>query len=178
MDNQSFIGIDKIIDRLDIKQNMVVADFGAGHGFFSVAMAKKVGPSGQIFAIDVLESAIEGIRSCAKLEGLFNIKPIRGDLEKAGGSTLPNDDCDVVIMANILFQAPDKAAVLNEAKRVLKPGGRLVLVEWRPYIGIGPKKEYRVTEEELKQMIGAAGFSNPEAIDAGSHHYGFIFLKP
>ena len=178
MDNQSFIGVDKIINQLDIKQNMVIADFGAGHGFFSIAMAKKVGPSGQIFAIDVLESAIEGIRSRAKMEGLFNIRLIRGNLEKPGGSTLSDESCDMVMMANILFQAPDKTAVLNEAKRILKPGGRLVLVEWRPYIGIGPKKEYRVTEEELKQMIGAAGFSNPEAIDAGSHHYGFIFLKP
>ena len=178
MDNQSFIGVDKIINQLDIKQNMVVADFGAGHGFFSVAMAKKVGPSGQIFAIDVLESAIEGIRSRAKMEGLFNIRLIRGNLEKPGGSTLSDESCDMVMMANILFQAPDKTAVLNEAKRILKPGGRLVLVEWRPYIGIGPKKEYRITEEELKRIIGAAGFSNPEIIDAGSHHYGFIFRKP
>ena len=178
MDNQSFIGVDKIINQLDIKQNMVIADFGAGHGFFSIAMAKKVGPSGQIFAIDVLESAIEGIRSRAKMEGLFNIRLIRGNLEKPGGSTLSDESCDMVMMANILFQAPDKTAVLNEAKRILKPGGRLSAVEWRPHIGIGPKKEYRITEEELKQMIGAAGFSNPEAIDAGSHHYGFIFLKP
>ncbi len=177
MADKSFIGVDKIIDQLDIRQNMIIADFGAGHGFFSVALAKKVGPSGQIFAIDILESSIEGVRSRAKLEGLFNIKLVRGNLEKPGGSTLKNDSCDMVMIANILFQVPDKTALLSEAKRVLKSGGCLVVIEWRPYIGIGPKKEYRITEEELKQMINASGFSGAQEINAGSHHYGFIFLK-
>ena len=89
MPDQGFINIERVVSQLDIKSDMVIADFGAGHGFFSVAFGKRVGPSGQIFAVDVLPQAIEAIRSRAKLEGLFNVKAIRGDLEKPNGSTLP-----------------------------------------------------------------------------------------
>ncbi len=115
MDDKGFLNIEKIVDQLDIKPNMAIADFGAGHGFFSVAFAKKVGPSGQVFAIDILPQTLEAIRSKAKLEGLFNIKIIRGDLEKPNGSTIEDANCDMVFVANVLFQVPDKLGLINEA---------------------------------------------------------------
>ena len=174
---QGFINIEKIVDQLDIKSNMAIADFGAGHGFFSVIFAKKVGPSGQVFAIDILSQTLEAIRSKAKLEGLFNIKTIRGDLEKPGGSTLEDTSCDMVFVANVLFQVPDKLELINEVYRVLKKDGELAIVEWKPYIALGPQKEHRLSEEELKQLIISKGFDEPKPIDAGSHHYGFVFKK-
>ncbi|MCX6813940.1 MAG: class I SAM-dependent methyltransferase [Candidatus Azambacteria bacterium] len=177
MDGQGFINIEKIVDQLDIKPNMVIADFGAGHGFFSIAFAKKVGSSGQVFAIDILQSALEAIRSQAKLEGLFNIKLIRGDLEKINGSLLPNESCDIVFIANLLFQVPDKLGLINEAYRVLKKEGELAVIEWKPYIALGPKKEHRLSNEELKQLVISGRFSELKSIDAGSHHNGFIFKK-
>lgn len=177
MDGQGFINVERIVDQLDIKPNMAIADFGAGHGFFSIAFAKKVGPSGQVFAIDILPQTLEAIRSKAKLEGLFNIKIIRGDLEKPNGSTLKDASCDLVFIANVLFQAPDKLGLINETYRVLKQDGELVVVEWKPYIALGPQKEHRLTEEDLKQLFISKGFGEPKPIDAGSHHYGFIFKK-
>ena len=177
MDGQGFINIEKIVDQLDVKSNMAIADFGAGHGFFSVAFAKKVGPSGQVFAIDILPQTLEAIRSKAKLEGLFNIKIVRGDLEKPNGSTLKDESCDMVFVANVLFQVPDKLGLINEIYRVLKKDGELAIVEWKPYIALGPQKERRLSEEELKQLIISKGFSEPKLIDAGSHHYGIIFRK-
>jgi len=177
MDDKGFLNVEKIVGQFDIKQNMTIADFGAGHGFFSVAFAKKVGPSGQVFAIDILSQTLEAIRSKAKLEGLFNIKIIRGDLEKPNGSTLGDASCDMVFIANVLFQVTDKSGLINEAYRVLKKNGELVVVEWKPYIALGPQKEYRLSEEELKQLIISKGFGEPKPINAGSHHYGFVFIK-
>jgi len=177
MDDKGFLNIEKIVDQLDIKPNMAIADFGAGHGFFSVAFAKKVGPSGQIFAIDILSQTLEAVRSKAKLEGLFNIKIVRGNLEKPNGSTLEDESCDMVFIANVLFQVPDKPGLINEAGRVLKKNGELVVVEWKPYIALGPQKERRLSEEELKQLVISKGFGEPIPIDTGSHHYGFIFKK-
>lgn len=177
MDNGGFLNVEKIISELNIAPNETIADFGSGHGFFAIAFAKKVGSSGQVFAIDILPTSLESIRSQAKIEGLFNIKIIQGNLEKPNGSTLPTGICDLVMIANVLFQAPDKLTLLEEAKRVLKEGGRLIVVEWKPYIAVGPLKESRLSEAELKQLILSKGFSEIGAIDAGSHHYGFIFKK-
>ena len=177
MDDKGFLNIEKIVDQLDIKPNMAIADFGAGHGFFSVVFAKKVGPSGQIFAIDILSQTLEAVRSKAKLEGLFNIKIVRGNLEKPNGSTLEDESCDMVFIANVLFQVPDKPGLINEAGRVLKKNGELVVVEWKPYIALGPQKERRLSEEELKQLVISKGFGEPIPIDTGSHHYGFVFKK-
>ncbi len=177
MGEREFLNVERITGELNIAPNETIADFGAGHGFFSVAFAKKVGPSGQVFAIDILPTALESIRSQAKIEGLFNIKVIRGNLEKPNGSNLPADICDLVMITNILFQALDKSAILLEAKRVLKENGRLAVIEWKPYIAVGPKKESRMSEAELKQLILSNGFSELKAINAGSHHYGFVFTK-
>ena len=177
MNGQGFLNIEKIVGQLGIEPNESIADFGAGHGFFSIAFAEKVGPSGQVFAIDVLQSALEAIKSQAKLLGFFNIKIIRGNLEKIGGSMLPNESCGLVFIANALFQMPDKSTLLNETKRVLKPNGRLAVIEWKPYIALGPAKESRLSETELKQLISSFGFSELKTIDAGSHHYGFLFKK-
>ncbi len=177
MADQSFINLDKVISQLDIRQNMVIADFGSGHGFFSIAFGKIVGPSGQIYAIDVVPQTLEAVRSRAKLEGLFNIKLIRGNLEKFGGSTLPNENCDMVFIANVLFQVSDKPILIDEAKRVLKTGGWLVIIEWKSSMDLGPKKELRLSGEELKQLVLSKGFSEIKPIDAGSHHYGFVFTK-
>lgn len=169
---------EKIIDQLQVQLNWVIADFGAGHGFFSVAFAKKVGPSGQIFSIDILPEALEAIRSRARLEGLFNIKAIHGNLEKAGGSTIPDNFCDLVFAANILFQNPDKAAILREAARVMKPGGKLVIVEWHPQSSLGPQKELKIAEAELRALIVSLGFADKGNLDVGSQHYGLVFQKP
>ncbi len=174
---QGFINLEKVISQLEIEPDMTVADFGAGHGFFTVAFSKIVGSSGQVFAIDILPSALEAVKSRARLEGFFNIKTIHANLEKPNGSTLQNEICDFVFVANVLFQVTSKPVLLNEAHRIVKPNGRLATVEWKPYTSVGPQKEYRLTEEELKQIILTCGFSEVKQIDAGSHHYGFIFKK-
>lgn len=177
MDDRGFLNVEKIVSQLDVRPSMAIADFGAGHGFFSIAFAKKVGSSGQVFAVDILPSALEAIRSHAKLEGLFNIKLVIGDLEKTGGSSLADESCDLVFIANALFQISNKSLLINEAHRVLKKDGKLAVIEWKPYIALGPQKELRFSEEELKQLIISERFSELKSIDAGSHHHGFIFNK-
>ncbi len=177
MEEKGFINIDKVVSQLDVKSGMTVADFGAGHGFFSVAFAKSAGPSGKIFAIDILPQSLEAVRSRARLDGLFIIKTIESDLERPRGSTLDDGICDLVFIANVLFQVKDKNGLINEARRILKPNGELAVIEWKPYIGLGPQKNLRLSEEELKTLIDANGFGESKTLDAGSHHFGYIFKK-
>lgn len=174
----SFMSPDKVIEKLDIRPNQVIADFGAGHGFFSTAFAKKVGPSGQVFAIDILPEAIEAIQSRARLEGFFNIKAIRGNLEKSGSSGLDDNSCDLVFAANILFQNPDRTPIIKEAHRILKPQGRFIVVEWHSGAAVGPSTELRIDETDLKSICASQDFQFSNNLDAGAHHYGLVFIKP
>jgi ubiquinone/menaquinone biosynthesis C-methylase UbiE len=157
---------------------MKVADFGSGAGYFTILLAKMVGESGIVTAIDVLDSALETLRAKAKAEGLKNIEIIRSNLETPGGSGLNSDSQDMVLLANTLFQNINKAVIINEAKRVLKPNGTLVVIDWRKGTnGFGPPDDLRLDPEETKDLVISSGFQFSGDIDAGTFHFGMMFRK-
>lgn len=173
-----FLHPERIIARLDIRPAMVVADFGAGGGYFSIPAARRVGENGTVYAIDIQRSAIDRIRSKANLEHLRNIETVWADLERPQGSHLPAAAADVVIVANILFQAEAKAEVLAEAWRVLRTGGHLAVLEWdeTPFAA-GPPPPLRIAKPQARRMAETAGFELEKEFEAGSHHYGLLFVK-
>lgn len=168
---------EQVLVQLNLKPGMFVADFGSGAGNFSLAFAKKIIPDGRVYSIDVQESAIESVRSRAKLEGIFNIEPLLRNLEAANGSKLPEDFVDLVFIANILFQAPDKSAIIKEAKRLLKPGGKVLIVEWKPGAsGLGPPQNLRIFPEVISTLAKNEGLKLEKEFDFGTH-YGVQFSK-
>lgn len=173
-----FLQPERIVARLDIRPGMVVADFGAGSGYFSIPAARKVGENGKVYAIDIQPHAVDLIRSKANLEHLRNIETIWADLERPQGSHLPDNAVDFVIVANILFQAEAKSEVFKEARRVLRTGGYLAVLEWdeTPFPA-GPPMTLRTPKAGVKRMAEEAGFELEKEFDAGSHHYGLLFKK-
>lgn len=168
---------EKILDEIGLKSGQVLADFGAGSGFYSIPAAKRVGPSGKIYAIDILEPVLEIIGSHAKLFNLSNIALIRADLEKADGSTLPAESCDAVLVANILFQFEKKPPLFSEAERILKPGGRLVLIEWLPEKLPVATGLFPIDPDGAKKLAKEAGFTYEREFAVDPTHYGLIFSK-
>ncbi len=171
---------DQVVEDLKIAPGMKIADFGCGSGYLAFELAKKTGPEGKVYAIDVLPSAMESVRSQAKMRGLYNIEPVRANLEILGSSKLSDQSCDMVVMANILLQAQEKAGVVSEANRVLKSGGAMVFLEWRPDAKIGPPSAgLSVSAESIKNMVKELKLDLilEREFDAGSHHYGLIFKK-
>ena len=167
MPQEGFLNPDTTVDEWDVRPGEVVADFGAGSGFFSVALAKRVGYSGKIYALDIREEALEAIRSRAKSFRLLNIDAIKVDLEHERGSTLKNDTMDKVIISNILFQAENKKNIIEEAYRILRPEGLAIVIEWKE----------KVKKEETERLFEFTGFKKHKEFGAGSHHYGIIFKK-
>lgn len=165
----------KVLGILDLKEGMIVADFGCGAGYFSIPLAKAVGKRGKVYAIDILQSALESVNSSAKLSHVFNVEACRGNLEKSGGSGLLDDSVDLVVLANILFQSRDKSGILKEAKRVLKNNGRIVVVEWKDEAMPSGGFAYKVPKENLKSIIKDVGFVLEREFDSGLGHYGLIF---
>lgn len=172
-----FLNPDKIIQEFDIKEGMRAADFGCGAGYFVISLAKSVGEKGKVYAVDVLQTALESVRSSAKDQGLLNIETIRANLEVLGGSRLEDESLDVVLLANILFQSPKKNNIIKEASRVLKKGGKMVIIEWEKNQPLGPPEKLIVEKESIKEIAKKRNFKFEKDIPAGEHHWGMIFIK-
>lgn len=177
-----FMNPESILREIDVKVGNKVADFGSGAGYFTIPLARAVGDEGKVWAIDVLRSALDIIESKAKLERLFNIETIRGNLEMPGGSRLKEKSADIVLLSNILFQSRKHSEILKEAKRVLKDDGRLVIIDWIPerchLLGPGqPGAGWPLSQELAEKEAEGVGFKLERKFSAGAYHYGLIFKK-
>ncbi len=173
-----FVRPDDTLTQVDIPQGVSVADFGCGAGYFSIPIAQRVGAEGNVYAIDVLASALETVASQARRLGMFNIHTIRADLERPGGSTLPDAGMDLVFAANILHQALKREVIFGEAYRILKPRGQLVIIEWEPSrAGIGPPLSMRLSADEAQRLAHAQHFKLRQTLLVDEYHYGLLFKK-
>lgn len=174
---KEFIDPEAIIGQLDISKDSQVADFGCGAGYFSIPIARKI-PDGKLHAFDVLKAALESVESKAKMDGLTNIVTGRVNLEKEGGSKLLPDSLDWVILKDMLFQNKNKSVILKEARRVLKPGGKVLVVEWDEQNGaMGPQSDMKISLENLEKMVLEENYKIEKKVEAGDFHYGFVAVK-
>ncbi len=158
---------------------MKVGDFGAGSGHYSRAAAAVVGQSGRVYAIDVQEDVLKHLKLNTHAHHQRTIETLWGDIEKPGGTHLRDLSLDAVILANTFFQIDNRFGLLKEIKRVLKPGGKLMVVDWAgSYGGMGPTPERVVTERDAEAFFINGGFHKAKSFHAGPHHYGVIFTAP
>lgn len=165
--------------QLGLREGMAVGDFGAGTGHYARAAAAIVGSSGRVYAIDIQEDVLKHLKLNTHHLHRGTIDTIWGNVEKPGGSHLRDNSLDAAIVANVLFQLEDRDAFLTELKRVLKPEGKLLVVDWAgSYGGIGPTPEQVVTEHAAEDLFISGGFHKVKSFRAGPHHYGVIFISP
>jgi ubiquinone/menaquinone biosynthesis C-methylase UbiE len=174
----TFVDPKKIIELAEFKKGQKVADFGCGPGYFSLPASEAVGEEGTVYAFDVLPSAIEALESQLKLKNVDNIITKRVNLEKENGTGLESDSLDWVIIKDVLFQNKNKNIILQEAKRVLKSGGNILIMEWNQNVFIGPNKESRISKEALGEIVFDEGFVFKKQTNAGDYHYIMIVAKP
>jgi len=169
-----FLNPNNILNQLDLKDDMSAAEFGSGSGGFTIPLARKLG-EGMVYAIDILQEPLSALKSRLRLEGIKNVRIIKSDLERLNGSTLQAECLDLVVIPNVLFEIENKNSIINEAKRVLKKGGVLVIMDWREGAAEGPEK--RIPEREVKKIAEENGLAYVKNIDSGSYHYGLVFQK-
>lgn len=174
-----FLHPEKILEQLDIRDNIKVADFGCGRGYFSIPVAKAVS-NGKVYSFDVIEEALEAVSAKAKIEKITNIETVRANLETDNGSKLDNNSIDLVIVANILYQSKKKKEILKEAKRVLKAGeGRLILIEWLKDSAMAPKDGWEmISREDAQRIAEKEGLDLDGELEMSEdQHYGLVFRK-
>lgn len=146
---------DAVMDALGIADGSAVADVGAGGGWFTVRLARRVGPNGVVYAQDVQAPMLEAIRRRVERERLQNVRPVRGEPDDP---RLPRSSVDVVLIVDAYHEFANAPALLRGLAAALKPGGRLGVVNFtRQGGGPGPVTEERVEEERVIREAEAAG---------------------
>ena len=173
-----FIHPEAILRLIDLPAGSQVGHFGCGNGYFTFAAARQVGDMGRVYAIDVQRGILEQVKKEARLENLANIETIWSDLEIPGATVIPARSLDIVLAVNVIFQIKAKRTFLEEAKRLLKDGGEILLVDWKKEKNhFGPPLEMRVSPDEARQLALDTGFSEKSTFEAGKYHYGMLFVK-
>ena len=174
---ESFLDLQAILRQLSfVTPGKYMADFGCGSGYLTTAIARHVGDSGKIYAIDVQQHALDVVRQKAQEAGITSIEPIRANLEAPRSTPIRDNALDIVWIVNTLFQNQRKDALFTEAYRVLKPGGMLVIVDWIPNMSVGPEG-YRLSQDEVMQLAQRGNFVFSQNIQAGRYHHGSAFMK-
>ncbi len=158
----------------DLQKGMTFVDVGCGDGFFSLLAAKKVGPNGRVYAVDVDGSRVEMLQDKADAEGLENIVAAVGRAE----DTVFCEECaDMVFFSMDLHDFADPAKVLENARKMVKPSGKVLDLDWKKQdMAFGPPTRIRFSEEKASELLSAAGFC-VEVAEAGPYHY-LITAKP
>ena len=173
-----FLNPDMVINEFGLRPGMSVADFGSGAGYFTIIMAARVGKEGRVYALDIMESALDSVRAKARAVGLENIEMVRTNLEVVGSSGLADQSQDVVFLANILFQSEKKSEIMRESERVLKTEGFWIIIDWKKGAGgFGPPDNLRTDETAMRSLAVGEGFVFEKNFDAGQFHFGMMFRK-
>ena len=168
----------KNIEQCGIQPGQDIADLGAGSGYYTIAAAKALAATGRVYAIDIQKELLTKLKNNATREGLYNVEVIWGDIEKMNGTKLRDSSVDLAFLCNILFQIEDKDNTIKEIKRILKPAGRVLVVDWTDsFGGIGPQPKMVVLKDKAMDMFEKNGYHLDREIQAGSHHYGLIYKK-
>ena len=165
----------QVIDALDLKLTDVVADIGAGTGYFSFRISPKV-PQGKVLAVDIQPEMIDIMHFLKKENKITNVEPILGSVTN---SNLPDDTVDLALMVDAYHEFEYPREVMEGVVRSLKPGGRVVLVEYRrenPLIPI--KALHKMTQNQARKEMKAVGLRWLETKNFLPQQHLMVFEKP
>jgi cyclopropane fatty-acyl-phospholipid synthase-like methyltransferase len=145
---------DRVIEALGLKPGQIVADIGAGTGYFSVRLAKSAAAP-KVYGVDIEKSMVEYLGRRAMREGLTNVVAIQAGADR---TNLP-EPVDLVLVVDTYHHIPGRVAYFRALKTLMKPGARLAIVDFKKDSPEGPPREFRFTPEEISAELGKAGFS-------------------
>jgi len=178
--NTVMFNVPAILKKLDLKPGSIVADLGTGReGRMALAAAKIIGDDGIAYAVDVVKNILPAVQTKAAIYGLKNVKTIWSDLEVYGATNIPDNTLDVGFLVTTLFQSKRYGDIMKESVRMIKPGGKLVVVDWKADSDtpLGPVREFRVSPQQIKEIAQELGLKLIDEFDAGQCHWGLIFQK-
>ena len=152
---------DLVLGALGLQPGMLVADLGSGAGYFTIRLARAVGPDGAVFAVDTDAELREAVVERATKQGLDNVRAVAADDEDP---SLP-EPVDLIFLASVFHHLPDPPSYFRRAVRELRPGGRVAVLETRPE-GLGARIFGHVTApERVRSDMVAAGYRATDSLE-------------
>lgn len=163
---------EEVIRSLALHPGDRVADLGAGGGYFTFRLAKTVGPSGKVYAVDVDEGLVEALTAKAKQEEYANVETI---LAKIDDPLLPKTGVDLIFVSNAYHHLQDRVAYFANAKRYLRPNGRVAIVEFNGKGWIETAPGHYTAKEVVLSEMKAAGYALQQEFDFLPRQHFLIF---
>lgn len=165
----------RLVEALDLKPGQVVADVGAGSGYFSWRMAQKVGAGGRVYATDIQPEMLTLLKTQMASRGITNVVPILGSATNSG---LPATSIDLALMVDVYHEFDHPYEMMQSLVGALKPGGRLVFVEYRgeeKWVPIKPL--HKMTEAQVRKEMAVQGVDWVETLKLLPRQHVIIFRK-
>ncbi len=173
-----FVIPENAVTHFHLREGDVIGDLGAGSGFFEKALSRAVGTSGRVFAFEIQRPLVERLSEMVRREHLGNVEVLWCDIESPEGCKLREGMLDAGLFSNTLFQVEDKARALEEAHRLIRSGGKLLVIDWtQSFAGMGPQPSDVLTESDAQALIEQYGFAYERSFPAGEYHYGLAFRR-
>jgi len=166
---------DRVVDSLGLAPDDVVADIGAGTGYFTFRIAEQV-PEGGVYAVDIQPEMLDILMERAWEQGFENVEPVRGDVDDPN---LPAESVDLALIVDAYHEFSHPREMMEGLLGALRPGGRVVLLEYRaedPSIPIKPL--HKMTEAQVRRELEAAGLRHVETKDFLPRQHFLVFEKP
>jgi len=166
---------EKILTLLGVAPGMVFIDVGCGDGYFAIPAARRAGPQGKVYAVDIDAAAVERLKEQAAQEGLDNLF---SEVREAEETVVCEGCADYVFFGIDLHDFEDPAQVLQNAKKMLRPQGHLIDLDWKDEsMEFGPPQQKRFSIDKARYLIESAGFIIASVTEAGPYHY-LIIASP
>jgi len=166
---------DQALDALGLRAGMTVADVGAGTGYMSLRMARRVGPAGNVYANDLQPEMLQKLKAKSEREKLSNVETVLGT---ESDPKLPANTMDLVLLVDVYHEFSEPQAMLDKIRESLKTDGRLVLLEYRkedPLVPIRP--EHKMSVADVKKEVEAEGYKLDQVIEKLPRQHIIIFRK-
>lgn len=166
---------ESLLSGAGLRLGMWMADIGCGPGFFTLPASALVGPSGQVFAIDISEEMLEAVREKTGRSGVSNVVTLRATEDRL---PLADRSADFVLLAFVLHEAVNPQRFVREVVRILKTSGRVLLLEWeKREMEMGPPVMDRLSSQETRTLFEGAGISVLQQFAPNAYHYGLVGVE-
>jgi ubiquinone/menaquinone biosynthesis C-methylase UbiE len=166
---------DDALNALNIQKGWAIADIGAGVGYFTWRLAERVGPGGAVYAEDIQREMLDQLEKNMHDRHIANVRPVLGTIDDP---KLPASSMDLILLVDVYHEFSEPEKMLDHMRDALKPGGRLVLLEYRaedPNVPIRP--EHKMTVKQVRAEVEPEGYKFEQSIETLPQQHIIIFRR-